>query len=103
MPVSPIDEYQAKLDAKKSEFRERRVVMDRRNDSLKRRLLEDRRKTVVPVTNDRRKGPRRLGERRTSDKDRRKDSSLPSHDRRQGERRVSDRREYVTTNYSEKT
>ena len=83
MPVSPIDEYQARLDAKQSEFRERRVVVDRRDDSLKRRLIEDRRKTVVPVSNDRRKGPRRAGERRVSEENRRKDSSyIPSNDRR---------------------
>jgi hypothetical protein len=102
MPESPIDEYQARLDAKQSEFRERRDVVDRRDDSLKRRLIEDRRKTVVTVSNDRRKGPRRDGERRISEESRRKDSSyIPSNDRRREERRVTDRREYVTTNYSQ--
>ena len=102
MPVSPIDEYQARLDSKQSEFRERRITVDRRDDSLKRRLIEDRRKTVVPVSNDRRKGPRRTGERRVFDENRRKSSSYtPLHDRRQHERRISDRREYVTTNYSQ--
>ena len=102
MPESPTDEYQARLDAKQSEFRERRDVVDRRDDSLKRRLIEDRRKTVVTVSNDRRKGPRRDGERRISEENRRKDSSyIPSNDRRREERRVTDRREYVTTNYSQ--
>lgn len=102
MPASPIDEFQARLDAKQSEFRERRVVVDRRHDSLKRRLLEDRRKTVVPVTNDRRQGPRRTGERRHHEENRRDGSPhAPSNDRRLGERRVTDRREYVTTNYSQ--
>ena len=102
MPASPIDEYQARLDSKQSEFRERRITVDRRDDSLKRRLLEDRRKTVVPVTNDRRQGPRRMGERRLDETDRRENSPYSSRsDRRQGERRVTDRREYVTTNYSQ--
>lgn len=102
MPASPIDEYQARLDSKQSEFRERRITVDRRDDSLKRRLIEDRRKTVVPVSNDRRKGPRRTGERRVFDENRRKSSPYtPLHDRRQHERRISDRREYVTTNYSQ--
>ena len=102
MPASPIDEYQARLDLKQSEFRERRITVDRRDDSLKRRLIEDRRKTVVPVSNDRRKGPRRTGERRVFDENRRKSSPYtPLHDRRQHERRISDRREYVTTNYSQ--
>ena len=102
MPVSPIDEYQARLDSKQSEFRERRITVDRRDDSLKRRLLEDRRKTVVSVTNDRRQGPRRMGERRHYEEDRRENSSSSSRsDRRRGERRVTDRREYVTTNYSQ--
>ena len=91
MPVSPIDEYQARLDSKQSEFRERRITVDRRDDSLKRRLIEDRRK-----------GPRRTGESRHHEDDRREGSSyIPSNDRRLGERRVTDRREYVTTNYSQ--
>ena len=102
MPASPIDEYQARLDSKQSEFRERRITVDRRDDSLKRRLIEDRRKTVVSVTNDRRQGPRRMGERRHREEDRRENSSPSSRsDRRRGERRVTDRREYVTTNYSQ--
>jgi hypothetical protein len=101
MPASPIDEYQVRLDSKQSESRVRRITVDRRDDSLKRRLLEDRRKTVVPVTNDRRQGPRRTGERRHDETDRRENTPYSSRtDRRQGERRVTDRREYVTTNYS---
>ena len=98
MPESPTDEYQSLYEAKKSVFRERRIVQNRRDDSLKRRLLEERRKTVVPVTNDRRQGPRRLGERRTTD--RRSSEGGLKRDRRAGDRRVSERREYVTTNYS---
>ena len=98
MPESPTDEYQSLYEAKKSIFRERRIVQNRRDDSLKRRLLEERRKTIVPVTNDRRQGPRRVGERRMND--RRKGPTESKLDRRTGERRVSERREYVTSNYS---
>ena len=98
MPESPTDEYQSLYEAKKSIFRERRIVQNRRDDSLKRRLLEERRKTIVPVTNDRRQGPRRVGETRMND--RRKGPTESKLDRRTGERRVSERREYVTSNYS---
>ena len=49
-----------------------------------RRVLVDRRVNNIPVTNDRRHGPRRMGDRRN-----------PNMDRRKTERRVSFRREDV--------
>ena len=54
-----------------------------------RRVLVDRRVNNIPVTNDRRHGPRRMGDRRN-----------PNMDRRKTERRVSIRREDVEQDQS---